>query len=380
MIFGDCLFLRPKVDNICQKLYYQSGWCWLMSNKKVKAVDFFCSGGGMTCGLSQAGIDVVAGIDNDPTCKETYERNNPNSKFILADVFSLKEEELQKELNIKKNDDNLILIGCSPCQFWSVIRTDKRKSERSKNLLLEFKRFVDYFNPGYILVENVPGILSKKERSGLDKFIKGLQDKKYTVHYEIVNMNNYGVPQTRRRFSLLATRLHKNEIFPEPDKSRGLNVEDVLGEKNGFEPIESGHRDMTVFNHSTSHLSEKNLLRLKQTPKDGGSWLDWANDEKLKRKSYTGRGFVDNYGRMTWKKPAPTITTKFASISNGRFVHPEEDRGLSIREGATLQTFPKDYVFYSTNMAATTRIIGNAVPPVFAERLGKTILKAHKSR
>ena len=120
--------------------------------QKIKAVDFFCSGGGMTCGLTQAGIDVVAGIDNDPACEETYTKNNPNSKFILADVFDLKEIELEKKLNLKKNDKNLILIGCSPCQYWSIIQTDKTKSKKSKNLLTEFKRFVDYFNPGYVFV------------------------------------------------------------------------------------------------------------------------------------------------------------------------------------------------------------------------------------
>lgn len=351
-----------------------------MSDTKIKAVDFFCSGGGMTCGLSKAGIDVIAGIDNDPNCKETYERNNPRSKFILADVFSLRENELQEELCLHRNDDNLILIGCSPCQFWSIIRTDKRKSEKSKNLLLEFKRFVDYFNPGYVLVENVPGILSKRDRSGLDEFISGLQHKGYKVHYEIVNMNDYGVPQARRRFSLLATRLHTKEIFPQPDVGSKLTLADILGEKNGFKRIKAGHHDATAFNHSTAHLTDKNLLRLKKTPKNGGSWLNWAGDENLKRKSYTGKGFVDNYGRMRWEKPAPTITTKFISVSNGRFAHPEENRGLSIREGATLQTFPKDYIFYCTNMGAMTRIIGNAVPPTFARRLGEAIVEAHQTK
>jgi len=102
--------------------------------KKIKAIDFFCSGGGMTCGLRQAGIDVIAGIDNDPACKDTYERNNPESKFILADVFKLKEQDLEKQLGLKKNDNNLVMIGCSPCQFWSIIRTDKTKSAKSKRL------------------------------------------------------------------------------------------------------------------------------------------------------------------------------------------------------------------------------------------------------
>lgn len=351
-----------------------------MLKTHLKAVDFFCSGGGMTCGLSQAGIKVVAGIDNDPTCKETYEKNNRGAKFILADVFSLKEKDAQKTLNLKKNDDDLILIGCSPCQFWSIIRTDKTKSAKSKNLLLEFERFVNYFNPGYVLVENVPGILAKKDRSGLDSFIKNLEDRGYKIRFEIVNMNDYGVPQNRRRFSLLASRLYKKAIFPKTSKGPKLTVAEVLGTNNGFQKIEAGHRDQTPFNHTAARLTEKNLLRLKKTPRSGGSWLSWAKDKKLKRESYSGNGFVDNYGRMRWEKPAPTITTKFISISNGRFAHPDENRGISIREGATLQTFPKDYVFYCDSIAIAARIIGNAVPPKFAKLLGKTMVKAHNSK
>ncbi|MBU0767365.1 DNA cytosine methyltransferase [Patescibacteria group bacterium] len=351
-----------------------------MSMKKLKAVDFFCSGGGMTCGLRQAGIDVIAGIDNDPSCKDTYEGNNPGSEFLHEDVFDLKEQDLEKRLDLKKNDDNLILIGCSPCQYWSIIRTNKSKSTKSKNLLIEFNRFVDYFNPGYVLVENVPGILTRKDKSGLDNFIASLGQKGFKVHFGTVNMNQYGVPQSRRRFSLLATRLHSESIFPTPNLAYLPTVRDVLGAKNGFKKVHPGHRDMTAFYHSTANITEKNVLRLKKTPKSGGSWKDWANDKKLKRLSYSGNGFPDNYGRMSWDKPAPTITTKFVSISNGRFAHPEEDRGLSIREGATLQTFPKEYIFPSESIGLAAKIIGNAVPPLFAKSLGETIMNAHSNK
>jgi DNA (cytosine-5)-methyltransferase 1 len=351
-----------------------------MPKTHLKAVDFFCSGGGMTCGLSQAGIKVIAGIDNDPTCKETYERNNRGAKFILADIFSLKEKDVQETLSLKINDDDLVLIGCSPCQFWSIIRTDKTKSANSKYLLLEFERFVNYFNPGYVLVENVPGILAKKDRSGLDLFITNLKDRGYEVHYEIVNMNDYGVPQNRRRFSLLASRLQKKPVFPKVSEGDGPTVADVLGVKNGFHKIEAGHQDQTPFYHTTARLTKINLLRLKKTPRNGGSWLSWSKDKKLKRKLYSGIGFIDNYGRMKWEKPAPTITTKFVSVSNGRFAHPDENRGISIREGATLQTFPMDYIFHCDSITIAARIIGNAVPPRFARLLGKTIVNSHNSR
>lgn len=346
-------------------------------NKTLKAVDFFCSGGGMTYGLRQAGIRVLGGIDIDVACKETYEKNNPCSQFILADAFELKEKNLQTILGLKKNDDNLILVGCSPCQYWSIIRTDKTKSSKSKNLLLEFKRFVDYFHPGYVLVENVPGILTHKNTSGLECFVVALENNGYKVQYDIVNMSDYGIPQSRRRFSLLATRLHEEPIFPVANKNYKPTVREFLGVNQGFIKIKHGYRDSTEFNHSTARLSDKNEKRLKKTPHNGGSWLDWANDKDLKRLHYRGNGFIDNYGRISWDKPAPTITTKFIRISNGRFAHPEEDRGLSIREGATLQTFPKDYIFPAKSLNVSAKIIGNAVPPLFAKGLAETIIKAH---
>lgn len=346
--------------------------------KNIKAVDFFCSGGGMTCGLLQAGINVVAGIDNDITCKDTYETNNPNAKFIHADVFKLKEIDLEKQLGIKRNDDQLILVGCSPCQFWSIIRTNKTKSAKSRNLLTEFHRFVTYFHPGYVLVENVPGILGKKDKSGLDKFVSSLEEQGYAVHYEIINMNDYGVPQSRRRFSLIATRVSKSKISLKPIKGDKPVLKNFIGKENGFKTVSAGFKDETSFNHTVAGLSEKNLNRLKLTPKNGGSWLDWADNKELKRSSYQGQGFKDNYGRMSWEKPSPTITTKFFSISNGRFAHPDENRAISIREGATLQTFPKNYVFCVKSISDAARMIGNAVPPLFAKQLGEVILRSHE--
>ena len=351
----------------------------MKKRKAIKAVDFFCSGGGMTYGMRKAGIDVFAGIDVDINCKDTYEKNNPNSKFILADIFELEEKKLEKDINLKKDDDDLILIGCSPCQYWSIVRTNKTKSENSKNLLAEFHRFVRYFNPGFVVVENVPGILKKKEESGLQEFISDLGRRGYKIQYKIVNLNEYGVPQTRKRFSLIASRVTEKPIFPEPYKNNKPVVKDFIGTHNGFPKVNAGFRDKSEFNHTVAGLTEKNIVRLGKTPKNGGSWLVWANDSNLKRDFYNGNGFKDNYGRMSWDKPAPTITTKFISISNGRFGHPEENRAISIREGATLQTFPKNYVFYTKNIEATARMIGNAVPPEYAKRIGETIIKEYNS-
>jgi DNA (cytosine-5)-methyltransferase 1 len=330
----------------------------------------------MTNGMIRAGIKVIAGIDFDKDCKETYEANNKGVKFILADVFKLKETDLERELLLKRNDENLLLIGCSPCQFWSIIQTNKQKSEQSKNLLGEFHRFVKYFNPGYVVVENVPGIATRKDESGLTAFASDLERSGYKVKFKVVNLNEYGVPQTRKRFSLIASRVTTGEVFPSPAKGIKPTVEDFLGKQNGFPKIKAGHRDTSSFKHSVASLSDKNLKRLIGTPTNGGNAMWWRADKKLGREKYRGEGFKDSYSRMSWDKAAPTITTKFFSISNGRFAHPEEHRAISIREGATLQTFPKSYIFHTSSMQSAARMIGNAVPPEYSRRFGKAIINS----
>lgn len=327
--------------------------------------------------MQQAGIEIIAGIDVDASCKETYEANIKGAKFINADVFELKEIELENKLNLVKDDDNLVLIGCSPCQFWSIINTDKTKSTKSKNLLIEFRRFVEYFNPGYVVVENVPGVLRKKEESGLEAFINWLKKQGYKVHFDVHNVSEYGVPQNRKRFTLIANRAGNCEIKPLKNEGKKLTVYDVIGEHNRFPKVEAGHKDETEFMHTVAGLKKINLDRLAKTPKNGGTRLAYVNDEALAPNCHKGKkdGFRDVYGRMSWDKPSPTITTKFFSISNGRFGHPEEDRAISLREGAVLQSFPENYKFKTSSITNTARMIGNAVPPKYAEAIGIAIIK-----
>jgi DNA (cytosine-5)-methyltransferase 1 len=343
-----------------------------------KAIDFFCGGGGMTHGLRQAGINVIAGVDFDPQCKETYEVNNPDSIFIEANIQELPVEYFENRFAVNKNDDNLILIGCSPCQYYSIINTSREKSKKSKDLLMDFKRFVDYYNPGYVLVENVPGILTNKE-SILPDFLAFLTNKEYVVKYKVVDMSFYGVPQSRKRFSLIASRVNKDIELPKPEKKQRL-LDEAIGLIHGFYSIKAGHEDQTNFKHSVPKLTEKSLKRLSKTPPDGGNRLAWKDDKELQLNCFINNDnhFKDTFGRMWWKRPAPTITTKFFSISNGRFVHPDEDRPISLREGATIQTFPKDYIFKTTTIAATAKLIGNAVPPEYARRIGEVIVKSEK--
>lgn len=351
------------------------------NRKQVKAVDFFCSGGGMSYGMQQAGIKVLAGIDFDESCRETYEANIKGSKFIHADVSRLKVTELEEELSLDRNDDNLLLIGCSPCQFWSIIQTSREKSKKSKDLLKEFWRFVTYFRPGYVVVENVPGVMRRKEESGLEDFIKWLERSGYTVHANIHEVSKYGVPQHRKRFTLIANRITTEELKPKESHGPKVTVRDVLGPNNGFAKIAHGHRDNSPFMHTTAGLSALNIERLSITPPDGGTRLGYVFDERLAVPCHFGKtnSFVDIYGRMYWDKPAPTITTKFFSISNGRFAHPEENRAISLREGAVLQSFPKKYVFKTNTFERTARMIGNAVPPVYATAIGNAIVETHFS-
>ncbi|ANO48460.1 DNA-cytosine methyltransferase [Flavobacterium columnare] len=350
-----------------------------MLKSNLKAVDFFCSGGGMSSGMANAGIKILAGIDYDISCKETYEANIKGAEFIHANVFHYQVEELENKLNLQKNDDDLILIGCSPCQYWSIINTDKKKSAETKSLLIEFRRFVEYFNPGYVVVENVPGVIRKKEESGLEDFILWLESNGYKVHQGVHNVMEYGVPQSRRRLTLIANRVNNNVLEPIKYTGKIKTVFDTIGEHNGFPKVEAGHKDETDFMHTVAGLKQINIDRLNLTEKDGGSRMSYAHDENLAPDCHKNdtNNFKDTYGRMWWHRPSPTITTKFFSISNGRFAHPEENRAISIREGAVLQSFPKNYKFKATSIANAARMIGNAVPPKYAASIAKAIIQNH---
>ena len=351
----------------------------VIKSPQLKAVDFFCGGGGMTYGLRKSGVKVLAGIDCDKDCEETYKINNPGSVFINSDINDLKCCDLEKKIKIKKADDDMVFVGCSPCQYYSIICSDKTKSAISKDLLLQFKRFIEYFKPGYILVENVPGIASNKD-SVLPEFLNFLGDIGYKhIDYSIINMMHHGVPQTRKRFSLIATRIDKPISLP-PKDEKIITVRDMIGEENGFIKVNAGNIDKTEYFHTVANLSEINIKRIKKTPKNGGTRIAWKDDPELQLKCYINKDdcFRDVYGRLWWDKPSSTITTNFYKTSNGRFSHPSENRALSIREGATLQTFPKTYKFKTTSMIKAAKIIGNAVPPEYARRLG-LIIREHRS-
>ncbi|MHB8137088.1 MAG: DNA cytosine methyltransferase [Smithellaceae bacterium] len=341
--------------------------------QKLKAIDFFCSAGGVSCGFRQAGIDVLGGIDIDKKCKETYEKNI-KAKFLHADVSSLEKEKLIKCFKIRQHQDDLIFVGCSPCQYYSNIKTDKTKSSKTRLLLADFQEFVDYYRPGYVFIENVPG-LDKNDGSPLANFKVFLKNKGYSFVDGILNAKYYGVPQNRRRYILVASRIDRHIALPKPDKQNIKTVKHAIGDDKIFKPIEAGTIDKTAFIHTASALSTTNLKRIKLTPKNGGDRTSWAGVKSLQLDCYQDHdGHTDVYGRMSWENPSPTITTRFDSLSNGRYGHPDQDRAISLREGATLQSFPLFYKFYSKSKSTTAKMIGNAVPPELSRHIANSII------
>jgi DNA (cytosine-5)-methyltransferase 1 len=348
-------------------------------NNKLRAVDFFCGAGGVTCGFIDAGINVIAGIDINTTLEKTYEENN-KAKFYNYDVSKTDPAVVGSALKIEHNDNNLIFIACSPCQYYTKIKTDKENSSETRLLLEDFLTYVEYFRPGYIFIENVPG-LNTNNNSPLNKFKKSLSKNNYVIDDGVLNMKYFGVPQNRNRYVLIASRVTKQISLPEEDRKNIQSVRDAISDLKIFSPITAGHRDPSNFRHTSASLSVINLKRIKATPKDGGDRRKWQEDENLQVKCYLDHtGHYDVYGRMYWEKPSPTITTKFLSYSNGRYGHPEQNRAISLREGATLQSFPLDYVFYSESQGAIAKMIGNAVPPEFAKRIGRVFMNMCKKK
>jgi DNA (cytosine-5)-methyltransferase 1 len=344
------------------------------SKNNIYAIDFFCSAGGVTYGFKQAGINVLGGIDIDKSCKITYEKNN-NAKFLLADVSNLPKKEVGKYFKIRRNQRNLIFVGCSPCQYYTNLKTDKSKSKSSRLLLEDFQDFVEYYKPGFVFIENVPG-LKTNGYSPLGKFKKFLQENRYVYCDGLLNAKYYGVPQNRIRYVLLATRLNSNISLPKENRINIKTVREAIGDMIFFPKIDAGYKDNSDFMHSSAGLSGLNLMRIRNTPKNGGDRRSWANIPELQLECYKNHsGHYDVYGRMKWEKPSPTITTRFCSFSNGRYGHPEQDRAISLREGATLQSFPLDYIFYNYSQGTIAKMIGNAVPPLLAKKIGKTFIQ-----
>ena len=242
----------------------------------------------------------------------------------------------------------------------------------SENILRDFLRFVEFHRPGFVVVENVLGIGRAPEESGLSALLEFFDANGYNAQKSVLACADFGVPQTRRRFVLVASRVVPGIHLPEPGRKRAT-VREAIGK---LPKIKAGEADPHDKLHRAPSLNGTNIARLRVTP-EGGSRGGWLDRPELQINAYRDKPlefFRENYGRMSWDIPAPTVTTKFFSLGCGRFGHPEQDRALSLREGALLQTFPKAYKFKTIGFGPTARIIGNAVPPKFARCLGKSIV------
>lgn len=293
-----------------------------IQKKHLKAVDFFCGAGGVTCGFNNVGIKVIGGIDINPTFKETYETNN-DAIFVNQDVSNLNPSKLKDFLPIETNDDNLVFVGCSPCQYFSNLKSDKKKSKASRLLLEDFQEFVLYYKPGFVFIENVPG-LSTKRASPLNRFKARLKEKGYVFDQKILNAKYFGVAQNRRRFILVASRVVPKIVLPKQmrKKRKIVTVSKAIGNIKVFPKVPNGHKDLTDFQHSVAKLSNLNLERVLNTPLNGGSRKAWEKNERLQLNCYKNHdGHYDVYGRLCWEKPSPTITTRFIYTSTGRYTY-----------------------------------------------------------
>ncbi len=340
----------------------------------ITAVDFFCGAGGLTRGLMDSGINVKLGVDVDDKCKKTYEANNAPAKFKQYDIKKLSVRGLSTELaNIPRNE--LMFAACAPCQPFSKQRTET-KNKKQRTLLGHFSRLVKVFKPEFVFVENVPGIAHVPGNSTYKRFIKTLKSIGYHYDAADIDAKDYGVPQTRRRHILLARRSKEIRI---PNATHGpdkLPYETVRKAISHYPPIQAGKVHSVVPNHRASILSAQNLKRIKATPKNGGDRLNWPRRLMLKCHKGDYQGHTDVYGRMWWDRPAPALTCKCHSLSNGRYGHPSQSRAISLREAAAIQSFPDDYIFYGGSKASLGNQIGNAVPVRLAQIIGQEFVRS----
>lgn len=337
---------------------------------RFEVVDLFCGIGGLSYGLKTVGFHILAGYDLDWTCQYAYETNT-GGKFNYRDVNTITGEEINKLYSKRKNTIR-VLAGCAPCQpFSSYAFKNKQKDPNKYDLLYQFGRLVEEVRPDIVTMENVTQILNFKAKPVLQDFIDKLKSLGYSVDARPVYCPDYGIPQTRKRLVLLASKLGDIKLIPPThDKAHYITLREIIG---NLPPLADGETSPNDPLHRAKSLTPINKQRIKATPY-GGSWRDWPDELKLQcHKTKRGASFGSVYGRMVWEKPAPTMTTQCTGLGNGRFGHPEQNRAITAREAALIQTFPMNYKFFedekNVSIVKASRYIGNAVPP----RLGEVI-------
>ncbi len=342
--------------------------------KNCTVIDLFCGAGALTHGFILEGFNVVAGLDADKSCKYAYETNNRGATFIKKKIEDVTGDELKR---LYPEGHKRILIGCAPCQPFSAYNKSKKKQDDKWKLLDNFSDLISEIQPDIVSMENVPTLTIFRNGEIYRRFVNRLKQDYIVTEYPRISCLDYGVPQQRKRLVLFAAKPKYGKVefldpTHTPDKYK--TVGDVIW---GLGPLEAGETSRNDPYHKAAGLSELNLRRIKAS-KPGGTWRDWPDELVAEcHKQESGNTYSSIYGRMTWRAPAPTITTQFRGFGNGRFGHPEQDRAISLREAARLQTFPDDYEFVhpdeSYSITTISRLIGNAVPVDLAQVIAKSV-------
>ena len=337
----------------------------------ASVVDLFCGAGGLAHGFKLEGFRVAAGVDIEPACRYPFERNN-GAKFHEIDVTKLTAAALNSLFVV---DAPRVLVGCAPCQPFSTYNQKRRDPQWS--LVDKFAELIVEVRPDVISMENVPRLAEYHDGRLFERFAQKLEASGYKLWKSVVYLPDYGLPQRRSRLVVLGS-LHGAIELEQPCFAPGKyrTVRDAIG---AMPAIAAGERWPSDRLHSASKLSPLNLQRV-QASKPGGTWKDWDSSLVAPcHRSVKGKGYRAVYGRMSASEPSPTITTQFYNFGSGRFGHPEQDRALSLREGAMLQSFPRDYEFVESergiNVREIGKLIGNAVPV----ELGRAIARSVRS-
>lgn len=345
------------------------------NHPSLTIIDIFCGCGGSSYGFKLAGFDIKAAIDKNRLATETYKLNFPDSSVLMQEIVPTEAESVAHDLLTAADlevGECTVLLACPPCQGFCRLSRDGVNDPRNK-LVLALSKIVAVIKPEFCVIENVPGLAIG---SGNAIFHEALEELKFAGYsnlaWEILNAADYGVPQRRRRLLLIASRLGAVSI-PEPFDYRRKTVRETIAQ---LPAIAAGSVDTTDSLHRSPSASPKVLDRIRSIPKDGGSRKSLPPTLQLEcHKKYSG--FCDVYGRMKWDEPSPTITTGCINVTKGRFIHPEQDRAISVREAALLQTFPPDFKFCGTPWQVA-RQIGEAVPVEFALMVAEHIINLRK--
>ena len=336
----------------------------------IKVVDLFCGAGGLAFGLKAAGLTIAAGVDLDPACRHPFEVNC-KGHFEEKSVTDLTTAELDGWF---AGADVRVLAGCAPCQPFSTYSQNRKTPDKRWNLLLSFMRLAVELKPEIVTMENVRGLAAKPIWK---EFVSGLEASGYHVVWDEIVCTDFGVPQSRKRLVLIASRLGPIDMPRVATGTLPVTVREAIAD---LPKLEAGQASNTDRLHIACKLSEMNLKRIKAS-KPGGTWRDWpAALRAACHIKESGETYPSVYGRMSWDAPAPTMTTQCFGYGNGRFGHPEQHRAITLREAAILQSFPRDYSFIPKGVMPTFSkigmLIGNAVPPKLGEAIGNTI-RAH---